>query len=300
MPTDILDESKQETLTNPSDQAPAEGKAVEDFFDTNEIFLRVLATAHHEIHRPIHTFAWGALAAGLIIGMSFLAQAVVTTALPEGRAYGLLGNLLYPIGFIIVILGRYPLYTENTLTPVILTLTRFASLPDLLRVWGIALALNLLGVVLFTFLLANTGIFSNDVAEVAKGLGEHLFQTTWDTAFFKSLLAGWLLASLVWLVHAARDTVARLLLIWMVIYLQVTAELFHCIVGSVEALYVVFSGGASLSSYVFDFLVPVVLGNTVGGVVFVATLNYAQFSADKGDFGERLSWRRWLMGQASS
>ncbi|GJL48828.1 MAG: hypothetical protein NPIRA01_00550 [Nitrospirales bacterium] len=68
-----------------------------------------------------------------MIGISFLAQAVVTTALPNGSAYGLLGHLLYPIGFIIVILGRYPLYTENTLTPVILTFTRFARLQTFLE-----------------------------------------------------------------------------------------------------------------------------------------------------------------------
>jgi len=83
-----------------------------------------------------------------MISISFLAQAGVTTALPKGSTYGLLGHLLYPIGFIIVILGRNPLYTENTLTPVTLTLTRFSSLPDLIREWGIALSLNLFGVVI--------------------------------------------------------------------------------------------------------------------------------------------------------
>jgi len=57
----------------------------------------------------------------------------------------------------------------------------------------------------------------------------------------------------------------------MVIYLQVTADLFLCIVGSVEALHVVFCGGANLGSYAFDFFVPVVLSNTVGVVVFVAS-----------------------------
>ncbi len=209
-----------------------------------------------------------------------MARAVVTAAVP-GQPL-LVGDLLYPIGFIFVILGRYPLYTENTLTPVTLALTRFSSLRDLLRIWGFSYLPNLVGASVFALILAATNIMRPDTAEVALHMGEHLLEAPWADAFFRAVLAGWLLAGLVWLVHAAHDTVSRLLLIWLVIYLQVSAELYHCIVGSVKALYVVFRGDASFSAYLGDFLVPVTLGNTVGGVVFVAVLNWAQFSSDKG------------------
>jgi formate-nitrite transporter family protein len=286
------------TPTEARAQAPGEGAAVEDFFSTDDIFRRVLATAAHELERPTSTFIWGALAAGLIVGFSFLARAVVTAQV-QGLPL-LVGNLLYPIGFIFVILGRYPLYTENTLTPVTLALTRFASLRDLLRTWGLSYLPNLMGAFVFALLLAGTGVLRPETAEVARGIGEHLLEAGWADAFFRAVLAGWLLAGLVWLVHAARDTVSRLLLIWLVIYLQVSAELYHCIVGSVEVLYLVLVGGASFGAYLSDFLLPVTLGNTLGGVVFVALLNWAQFSADKGhgaDLGERLAWREWLWGR---
>lgn len=295
-------EQKPEAPATPEAKAQALGKgdAVEDFFSTDDIFRRVLATAAHELERPTGTFIWGALAAGLIVGFSFLARAVVTAEV-QGLS-PLVGNLLYPIGFIFVILGRYPLYTENTLTPVTLALTRFASLPDLLRIWGFSYLPNLVGAFLFALLLSSTGVLRPETAEVARGIGEHLLEARWSDAFYRAVLAGWLLAGLVWLVHAARDTVSRLLLIWLVIYLQVSAELYHCIVGSVEALYLVLVGGASFAAYLTDFLVPVTLGNTVGGVVFVALLNWAQFSADKGhgtDLGSRLAWREWLLGRAA-
>ena len=280
---------------NLAEVAPSEGEAVDDFFNTNEIFKRVLATAEEELERSLSTFFWGALTAGLVIGFSFLARVVVTAALP-GEGNELVGNLLYPVGFIFVILGRYPLYTENTLTPVALALTRFASLRDLLQVWGVSLFANLLGAFLFALLLANTGILMGDQIEIAKGFGEHLIHTSWSDAFFKAILAGWLLASLVWLVHAARDTITRLFLIWLVIYLQITADLFHCIVGSVEVFYVMLMGGSSLWTYLWSFLTPSVLGNTLGGVVFVAILNYAQFNKSHiADRGERLSWREWWL-----
>ena len=300
----VTKETADDTPQTPSEatpEAPDGGSAVEDFFSTDDIFRRVLATAAHELERPTSTFIWGALAAGLILGFSFLARAVVTAAVPGQPS--LVGDLLYPIGFIFVILGRYPLYTENTLTPMTLALTRFASLRDLLRIWGFSYLPNLVGAGIFALLLAATGIMRPDTAEVAHSMGEHLLEAPWADAFFRAVLAGWLLAGLVWLVHAARDTVSRLLLVWLVIYLQVSAELYHCIVGSVEVLYVVWRGDASFVSYLTDFLVPVTLGNTVGGVVFVAVLNWAQFSPDKGhaqNFGPQLSWREWLVGRKES
>ena len=279
-------------------EAPDEGTAVDDFFSTDDIFRRVLATAIHELERPTGTFIWGALAAGLIVGFSFLARVVVSAEVPGASA--LVGNLLYPIGFIFVILGRYPLYTENTLTPVTLALTRFSSLRDLVRIWGLSYLPNLAGAFLFALMLARAGVLNPDAAEVARGIGEHLLEARWSEAFARAVLAGWLLAGLVWLVHAARDTIARLVLVWLVIYLQVSAELYHCIVGSTEVLYAVLVGSSSFGAYLNDFLVPVTLGNTVGGVVFVAVLNWAQFSADKGhgsDLGARLSWREWVLGR---
>jgi formate/nitrite transporter FocA (FNT family) len=50
--------------------------------------------------------------------------------------------------------------------------------------------------------------------------------------------------------------------------------------GSVEVLYAVFSGVVSLRTYVGHYLVPVLLGNTVGGLVFVALLNHIQVASD--------------------
>lgn len=298
-----MDRDQREAATTGHDpsagsitEAPRGGEAVEDFFGTDQIFRRVLATADEELARPSLLLFWSALSAGLVLGFSLLARALMGAAFPEAAA-GLLGNLLYPIGFIAVILGRYQLFTENTLTPVTLVLTRFAGLGQLLRFWGVVFGGNLLGAALFALLAAGTSAFEPDMKEAALAFGRHLVEASWGTAFVRALLAGWLLALLVWLVYAAREAVARLLLIWLLIFLQVSAGLFHCVVGSIEVLFLVFSGEASLLMFARDFLVPVTLGNTVGGVVFVALLNWAQFSEEGEYFSserERLPWRAWL------
>ncbi|MFB6097750.1 MAG: formate/nitrite transporter family protein, partial [Salinibacter sp.] len=73
---------------------------------------------------------------------------------------------------------------------------------------------------------------------------------------------------------AARSMTARILITFALIYPVAAAELAHCIVGSTEVLYVVFQGDASLWTFFVDFLSPTVLGNTVGGVLLVAILNF--------------------------
>ncbi len=278
-------------------QSPSEGQAVMDFFSTDEIFQRVAASADEEFKRSVQLLIFSGIAAGLSIGLSFMTRVAVTARVP-GDTSGLIGNLVYPIGFLLIVLGRYQLFTENTLTPVTLVLTRIASIPALLRNWGIVLAANMLGALGMAALLTYTGIFSAEAQTVAIELGEHALGTASGDLFWKGMIAGWLVASMVWLVHAARDSVSRFLIVFFVMYLIPSTDLYHCIIGFCEAMYLVLHGDAALGDAVFSFFVPVLLGNTMGGVLLVAILNYAQTRESR--FTDRdcgmleLTWREWL------
>ena len=147
----------------------------------------------------------------------------------------LVGNLLYPIGFLLIVIGRYQLFTENTLTPVTLVLTRIASVPMLLRNWAIVLFANVLGAIGLAFLLAYTPIFEADAFAEAIAIGEHALEASWDALFFKGVMAGWLVASMVWLVHAARDTMSRIVLVFFIMA-EVTPVSFVPIISSIDEL----------------------------------------------------------------
>ena len=71
--------------------------------------------------------------------------------------------------------------------------------------------------------------------------------------------------------------------IWIIVaitYVLSIADLTHIIAGSVEAFYLVFIGELSFGGYLWRFGVPVLVGNTIGGVVLVAALNHAQVSSE--------------------
>lgn len=286
------------TLDRSGSGAPASGHAVRDLFSTDEIFQRLVATADEEFVRSNRLLFLSGLAAGLSIGLTFLARSALTAATP-GESATLVGNLLYPIGFLLIVLGRYQLFTENTLTPVVLVLTRIASIPQLLRVWGIVLGANLVGAAVVALFFATTSVFDADTARVALDFGQHGLEVGWWTLFWKGVVAGWLVASMVWLNHAARETTARFLIVFFIMFLIPSADLFHCITGACEVLYVVFRGVASLGEALY-FIAAVVVGNTVGGVLLVGILNYAQTQERRfpnRDTGEiALTWREFLFG----
>ncbi len=292
----------REVIDRSESGAPAAGEALRDLFSTDEIFHRLVIAAEEEFSSSTRLLFLSGLAAGLSISLSFLGMTALTALWP-GEAARLVGSLLYPLGFLFVVMGRYQLFTENTLTPVTLVLTRIASIPRLLHIWGVVLAANVIGAALCAYVLATTGVFSPEMAAVAHDFGTHFLEMSWRDLFWKGVFAGWLVAGMVWLNYAARDMTSRFLITFTLIYTVAAAELAHCIVGSAEVLYVVFQGGATVSAFALDFLVPAVLGNTVGGVGLVAILNFSQ-TRDRRfphrDCGQlELTWTEWLFGHSA-
>jgi formate/nitrite transporter FocA (FNT family) len=275
--------------------APAAGEAVGDRFSTDEIFQRVVATADEEVETSTRKLYLSGLAAGFAITLTFFVYATSKAAFADASPF--LAPLLYPLGFVYIIMGRYQLYTENTLTPVTLVLTRVASVPSLFRVWGAVLAGNLSGACVGAFVLANTGVFSPPAAAAAVEIGVRGVETPWWDLVFKALFAGWLVAGLVWLEHAVRDSISRVVLVYLVIFTIPATGLYHIVVSSADVFYLVFTGNVGLLVGLWEFVVPVLLGNTAGGVFLVTLLNYgqAEYRFPRGEGPrERLGRRDWL------
>jgi len=123
-----------------------ERSIVGDLKNVGEILETVVEDGQEELDRASAGLGISGLAAGLNISFSAAVLGVVGS-LTGG--VGLTAALLYPIGFLIVILGRSQLYTENTVTPVAVVLTNFGALSNMLRLWGVVFIANVLGAILF-------------------------------------------------------------------------------------------------------------------------------------------------------
>jgi formate/nitrite transporter FocA (FNT family) len=232
------------------------------------------------LSRTTPALLWSGLAAGLSMGFSFLAEALLQSRLADTPPRHLIESFGYCVGFMIVILGRQQLFTESTLTVVLPVLTRrsLGAVGAVLRLWGIVLVANLAGTWVFAWLLTAQDVFQPNVVaalgELARGPTEGAFMPT----MVKAVFAGWLVATMVWLLPSARY--ARFFVVILLTYIVALGQLAHVIAGSVEAGYAVITGTSDFSAYAWKFLVPTLLGNTLGGVTFVALLNHAAVAPD--------------------
>ncbi|MFC4453882.1 formate/nitrite transporter family protein [Deinococcus sonorensis] len=232
-----------------------------------------------ELERPVSALAYSGLAAGLSMGFSLVAEGLLRQHLPDVSWRPLISKFGYSLGFLIVILGRQQLFTENTLTPILPLLHRFSMqrLWQVLRLWGVVLLTNLIGAFLFAFVISHTDAFESGTratfADIGRAAADHPF---W-TIVIRGVFAGWLIALMVWLLPAAE--VARVSIIIILTFIVGLAEFSHIIAGSVEVLYLVTTGALSFTKYLGSYMVPTLLGNILGGVSLVAALNHAQVVA---------------------
>ena len=236
-----------------------------------------------ELSRRPGAVFWSGLAAGLSMGFSFLAMALIQSELPEGPARHLIGSVGYSLGFVIVVLGRQQLFTESTLTAVLPLLVKRdrGTWLSLLRFWAVVLAANLFGTLIFAGLLAINGLFDDNVRTALQEISHQAVSGQfWPTAI-KSIFAGWLIALMIWLLPSARS--ARLLVIMLLTYVVALGGFSHVIAGSVEAFYAMFAGQASVYDYLTGFFAPTIIGNTIGGVALVALLNHAPLVSEVRD-----------------
>ena len=228
------------------------------------------------LERSIKAMAWSALGAGLSMGFSFFTMGILHSGLPEGAPWAkLVTGLGYTIGFIIVVLGRQQLFTESTLTAVLPLLTRrdMKTGWQVLRLWLVVLIFNIIGTFIFAWLISHPGLFDDEINRSLRTLSHEAIKDPFWPMLIKAILAGWLIALIVWLIPGAGQS--RLLLIMVLTYVVAIAHFSHIIAGSVESAFNVFTGYITFGEYFTRFMIPTLIGNMIGGVSLVGILNHA-------------------------
>jgi formate/nitrite transporter FocA (FNT family) len=233
-----------------------------------------------ELSRGAAALGWSALAGGLSMGLSMLVRALLHAHLESGPARYLVENFGYCVGFLVVILARQQLFTENTMTAVLplmsgLSLSKLAAM---LRLWGIVMIGNLVGVGIFAYACLRSNVLQPSIQAALAGIGQEVMEHPPQQMFTCGVAAGWLIATMVWLIPAAEQ--AKIWIIIMVTYIIGIAGFTHIVVGSAEVLYLVFSGAISLSDYLIRFALPTLAGNVVGGSLIFALISHAQIRSD--------------------
>jgi len=270
--------SSESTITTRKEEKQVEERVA---IGPHVVYETIRREGEEELKRPTAALAWSGLAAGLSLGFSFLAEALLTAHLPDQTWRPLITSLGYCVGFLIVILGRQQLFTENTLTVILpLLLQKKMSVGlRVLRLWATVLTANIAGTFLFALVVARTAMLGPAVHAAMTTIAMAHTGQPFGIAFLRAVFAGWLIALMVWLLPGA--DASRISIIIIVTYLVGLGGLNHIVAGSTTIFFLVASGSVSVTSYLLTFLVPTLLGNIVGGVSLVAALGHAQVKGGK-------------------
>lgn len=268
-------EKEEETVT--------ERKQIDQLKSANaaEIHRAVTEEGADELNRPASSLFWSALAAGIVVTNSLIAEGILESAIPKADWRDLLVSLGYSVGFLIVILGRMQLFTESTISAIL----PFVSKPSMhrgfktIRLWTIVITGNFLGTAIAAGILSSGLVGKLEHVNAMIDISRSIMERDMVGTFLNAIPAGFVIAILAWTLPNARNGSA----FWVILVLTwlIGAGGFtHSIVGSAEAFLLLFNGLSTVQFTVFSFLVPAALGNLLGGAGIFALLAHAQVKAE--------------------
>ncbi|WP_337023326.1 MULTISPECIES: formate/nitrite transporter family protein [unclassified Pantoea] len=233
-----------------------------------------------ELERDGMALLWSAVAAGLSMSASLMAKGIFHVHLADVPGGFLLENLGYTFGFVIVIMARQQLFTENTVTAVLPVMHKptGGNFMLLLRLWAIVLAGNLIGTALGALAFNHMPIFDEATRQAFTVISEKVMDNSPSEMFANAVISGWIIATMVWMFPYAGA--AKIVVIVMMTWLVALGDLAHIVVGSVEVLYLVFAGTLPWQDFLWPFALPTLLGNITGGTLIFALISHAQIRND--------------------
>lgn len=268
---------KENKSGNKSPLSAQERKDVRDHHSLSSV--SVYSVVHREgmeeLNRPATSLWWSGVAAGLGISTSVIAEGILHKVF-EGSPYQFaIENLGYTVGFVLVILGRLQLFTENTITAILplLTHSSLKMLWSTLRLWAIVFVANLCGTLLAALLGYHIGTIPPEYVDGMAAISHHYANLDVSQAFSYGITSGFLVAAIVWMIPSARS--AAFLVIIMFTYLIALGNFTHVIAGSTELFLLGMRGEIGLAQTA-ALLSCTLLGNIAGGTGLFALLAYGQ------------------------
>ena len=240
-----------------------------------QIYKQVARNAQAELKRSSVSLMISGVTGGMFMGLSALGVGILVAVLGHTPGTFILSRMFYPLGFIVVILGRSQLFTENTLYPIALVLAEKKELWNTLRLWAIVLPSNIVGALLFASLISLTHALPPNVLESIAQLGVDAAHVSAGTIFWSGVMGGWIIATTAWLVSGSSSVTGSVLIIWMLTFVVGLGSFAHCIATSGELLTAVLTHRLAWAEYP-RWLGLAVAGNVCGGVLMVTLLEYGQ------------------------
>lgn len=242
-----------------------------------------------------------AIMAGAFIGLAFLFYITVTTGNPEA-GWGisrLLGGLAFSMGLILIVLCGGELFTSSVLSSIAWA-NKQISFSRMLTIWGKVYVGNFIGATLLMVLVSAAGLYqlNNGMWGLnALNIAQHKLHHTPLEAFSLGILCNLLVCLAIWLTFSTQNALAKAFMVMLPVAMFVSSGFEHCVANmfmvplgiaikmtAPDAFWTQVGVNASqyadltVSHFITANLIPVTLGNILGGSVLVGLFNWSVYS----------------------
>ena len=230
-----------------------------------------------ELQRPSGSLFWSGLAAGITIMTSVIAEGALQHKLPSDVPWReVVSDVGYSLGFLMVILGRMQLFTEQTIVSVLPLAVEptWRKLRQTARLWSIVFIANMLGACAAAALNVYCGLMGRELLASMVEVSSSLLRKTPSEVLLQGIPAGFLIASVAWIRAAASG--GEFWIILVLTYAIALGDFTHVIAGAAETFLLLFSGKVGIAHAFGGILAPALIGNIIGGTGLFALLAHAQ------------------------
>lgn len=276
------------------------------FYEPSEIANYTLKSAVMKVERRGYkTFLLAILAGAFIAFAAEGSNMAAFNLFMDSDTYGLgkaLAGAIFGTGLMMVLIAGADLFTGNNLI-VIGVLDKKVKILGMLKNWLIVYLGNFMGALLISLMIVESGLLDSGhagLAAVTIKIASYKVGLSFSEALILGILCNWLVCLAVWMAYGAKDITGKILAIFFPIWLFITSGFEHSIANmyyipagilaksnpewatSAMALGVSAEKLSNLTwqTFLVNNLIPVTLGNIIGGTVFVAGLYWIIYLKD--------------------
>lgn len=230
--------------------------------------------------------------AGAYIAFAGYLCTVVTQDMAKYMGVGFtkfMGGAVFSVGLMLVVIAGAELFTGNCMMP-LGSLAGCTPMSGIIRNWFWVYIANFIGSILVAFLIYNSGLWNGAVGVNALKIAAGKMSLPIGQAFFRGLLCNWIVVLAVWMSMAATDVIGKIFACFFPIMLFVASGFEHSIANMYFMAMGIFVKGSETvvsaanlapaklavvnwGGYLHN-LIPVTIGNMVGGILFVAVFYF--------------------------
>ncbi len=269
----------------------------QNYFSPKEMMAEAEAFALSKANKTSGMTLGLAMMAGAFIGLAFLFYITVTTG-NDTTTWGLnrlAGGVAFSMGLILIVLCGGELFTSSVLSSISLA-NREITFTKMISIWGKVYIGNFIGAMFLLGLVFTASLYQMDSGlwgANALGIAQHKLHHTWSQAFALGVLCNLLVCLAIWLTFSSANALTKAALMVMPVAMFVSSGFEHCVANmfmvplgisianfAPESFWQAANlnpaafADLNVKHFLLANLVPVTLGNIVGGAVLVGLANW--------------------------